>query len=604
VRAWSRRVVPLLLALLLVACEGGTPNPTATPTRDATPSLEPTEVPTATPAVGRLTLCTLEPASVSPFAPSQPGTDLLALFHEPPAEQVDYRWEARLLTHVPSVEEGDVVSRTVSVRPGARYADETGTVLINEGEADLALPQLEVTFELRDDLAWSDGTSITSEDAILGYHLAQEPEARGYWRELAEHTERFEALDERTLRWTGVPGFITTDYPGFLFPLQPGEHYRGQGLAEILRDQTPPATGPFMITSWETGVGARLRPNPHYAGDAPRLEEVIVRFPQYDVRQWPQLLANGECDLILPTAAMQVERLSWARSVAQGAALIWASVGPQPSVLRLDFNLEPVDGEESPLQDRRVREALAYCINRGRLVEAIPDEALVPAQSFLPPLHPALQAASLTLRPYDPELGQELLEDAGWRDEDEDGVREAYEPASVEEGEPLSLTLILAPQYTVSAAHVAADLGACGVGVSPEPVAAQDLYAASAGSPLFGRTFDLALFGWWAEVPQVCGAWRSDRIPNEENAWIGENFSGYSSEAYDAACRRALRAAEPEVEFGALSEAAALLHRDLPTAFLVWRPFWFAAHPRVNGLRPDASNPATLWNIEQLYLGE
>jgi len=193
-----------------------------------------------------------------------------------------------------------------------------------------------------------------------------------------------------------------------------------------------------------------------------------------------------------------------------------------------------------------------------------------------------------------------LLAEVGWRDEDGDGIREAHGVADFKDGTPLSLTLVLAPQYMVAAAHVAAALEACGVGIVPQPVDARVLYAADPASPLIGRRFDLALFGWLAKAPTVCGAWRSDRIPGAANAWLGENFSGYASAEYDAACRRALTSVDPAAQNAALREAGVLLSRDLPTFFLTWRPDWFVARPEVEGLRPDASNPAPLWNIEQV----
>ncbi len=398
-----------------------------------------------------------------------------------------------------------------------------------------------------------------------------------------------------------MPGFVTADYPGYLFPPHPAHHYQNRRLTEILQDRMPLATGPFVVETWEPGVGLRLLPNPWYSGEAPRLEEIVVLFPQYDVRHWPELLRAGECDVVLPTSAMGVDRQSWMQLALQGEAVVWAGVGAQPRVLRLDLNLAPRETGPAPLADARVREAIAHCVDRSRLVQVLPNEALIAAISFLPPGHPALLEAELESRGYDPERGMALLEEAGWRDEDGDGIREASEAAPLLLGEPLSLTLVLAPQYTVSAAHVAADLEYCGIGVQPQTVEAQDLYRAQPESPLFGRTFDLALFGWWAEVPEVCGAWRSDRIPRQESNWIGENFSGYEAEAYDAACNAALRALNPEAQFAALAEAASLLYADLPTLLLTWRPYWFVTRPDVQGLRPDASHPAAIPNIGEVY---
>ncbi len=607
---WVARLrLALLLLLPLSACARETPSPaapTSTLTAPTAPpsTAAPTPTSTPTPRVRRLVLCSTEPLTASPFDPSRAGNDLLALFYEEPAEQVAYRWEARLLERLPSLENGDAFTRTVAVPPGTSYVDENGALQVNDGDAPLELPQLVVTFALQNGLQWSDGEPLTSEDVLLGYHLAQEPQARGRWRDLVERTARFESLNERTLRWTGVPGYLSTSFPGFCFPPQPAHSYQGKRLAEILQERTPPGTGPFVIESWEAGIEARLHPNPHYSGPTPLLEEIVVRFPQFNPAQWPSLLASGECDVILPDPATKISWQQWVALMAQGDALIWADTGPQPTFQRLDFNLAPADGRVTPLADRKVRAALAACIDRGELAMAQPGQAFLPADTFLPPDHPAFAGGTLTRIPYNPAHGQALLEGAGWRDMDGDGIREAHDVEDFPDGAPLSLTLTLAPQYTISAAHIAANLETCGVGVLPQPTDARLLYAADPASPLFGRTFDLVLFGWWAEAPQVCGAWRSDRIPGEGNTWIGENFSGYVSEAYDAACQRALTAVDAGAQHAALHEAEELLAQDLPTLFLTWRPYWFVARPEVQGLQPDASNPAALWNSEEFSVGE
>jgi len=593
------------LALLIVAlagCRSTQTPPTAVPTAlPPTWTPAPTLAPTAVVARTDLVLCSTEPTAASPFYSFQAGADLLALFYEEPVERVGYRWEARLVERVPELGTGDAVTRTAKVSQGTRYADALGVVSLHEDPEPNDLPQLVVTFTLKSDLAWSDGEPITARDAVLGYHLAQSPEATGRWSELAERTARFVAVDDQTLRWEGIPGYLSSDYAGFLFPLQPAHRWQGHALAELLEDRTPPATGPFEITAWETGREVRLAPNPHYAGEAPQLERVIVRFPQLPPEQWSGLLANGTCDVVLPDPILLTSWEPWEQLGQAGEAVVWADVAP--NVLRLDVNLAgeaSSEAAQTAIQDVAIRKALSACINRELLTEALPGEAVATADGFIPLNHPA--HAGTTQPGYDPGRAERLLEGAGWRDEDDDGTREAHDIDGLSDEEPLTLTLHFASEYFIVAAHVASDLEACGIDIGLEPTDVRQLYTPGDASPLFSHQYDLALIGWQAVLPRVCGAWFSDRVPALENDQRGENFSGFTSEAYDTACARALAAVDLDEQAEALQAAQTLLNAELASIFIAWRPFWFAARPDIAGLKPDASAFGTIWNIEEIAI--
>jgi peptide/nickel transport system substrate-binding protein len=593
-----------LLAAYLAGCTTPPP-PTPTPTMPL-PTVQP-PVPTAQPTPEtvrqQLILCTTEPRAASPFLPSQSGSDLLALFYEEPVERVGYEWEARLVERVPALETGDVITRTVKVTNGTRYADALGLVRQYTEVDPIELPKMIVTFTLKSDLLWSDGITITAKDAVLGYHLAQSPEAQGRWRALAERTARFVAVDELTLRWEGIPGYQNADYAGFLFPLQPAHRWQGHGLAGVMEDRTPPATGPFKIVAWESMREVRLVPNENYAGTQPALEQIIVRFPQQSPSQWDALLANGTCDVILPDPILLTSWDQWERLGAAGMAIVWADAAP--AVLRIDVNLAPAGTPggtptTSPAQDLAVRQAISACLNRKQLTESLPAEAIAAAAGFIPPNHPAHAGTS---RPaYAPAVSARLLDEAGWRDEDQDSIREAHDVTGFTDGEPLSMMLHFASQYFVIAVHVASDLEACGIDISLQPADARQLYTPGEAGPLFGRHFELALIGWQSAIPEVCGTWFSNRVPGTGNNWTGENFSGFASEPYDAACERALAAIDPVQQSEALRTAQTLLNEKLPTIFVAWRPFWFATRPDVVGIKPDASAYGTIWNIEDIAI--
>jgi peptide/nickel transport system substrate-binding protein len=598
---WFLGALILLQTLFLTACTPKVDSvpitPTSTPTR-----LPPTSTPQPTPHPQDLIVCATEPQAVSPFWSTQSADDVLALFYKPPIEYVGYDWVPRLVERIPTLENGDVMVREVSVSEGMRYADPTGEVHIYTDENAVDVPQLSVDFTLKQELKWSDGEEIRARDAVLGYHLAQSEEAQGYWRWLAERTARFFALDDYTLHWEGIPGFMSAEYPNFLFPLQPYHRWQGFALPQILQDRTPLATGPFQIIAWETGREVRLAPNPTYNGNPPMLDSITVRFPQQSPQQWGALITAGACDIILPEPAEMIEWRDWAELQEYGYINLISTNAPV--ILRLDFNISPK--EPSPVSEKAVRQGIAACIDRANIASTLPGEAAVIARGFLPPGHPAYESGETATAPVfnDSELGQSTLADAGWVDEDGDGTREAHDVTGFTDGHPLSVTMHMAPQYFVLAAHLAANIEACGIDIKLLPTDANLLYSPQEASPLYGRTFEMALFGWQVDIPQICGAWFSSRIPGEENNWSGENFSGYKSEMYDTMCTSALSAVDGEVQRAELLGAQSLINLDVPTLFLTWRPHYLVSQPYVQGIQLDASAVGTLWNAEALTIQE
>ncbi len=593
----------MLLVLTLNACTGGKNTPSSTAPA-VTPSPQATLAPASpTPHPNQLIICATEPQAASPFIATMASRELQTLFLEMPAERVNYRWEPRLLERIPDLTTGDVSTRTVPVTNGTQYVDITGQIVTSTSRATLNLPQMIVTFTLRSGLKWSDGEPLTTDDILLGYHLAQDPAVTGSWHNLAERTARFVAVNEQTLRWEGLPGMIGTDFPGYLFPPQPAHRWRGQSLEQILKDRTPPGTGPFMIEAWESGREIRLVPNPYYNGTAPRLDKILIHFPQTSsLNQWPSLLASGQCDIALPDPIMGSDWQSWSTLAAQGKVTLWANVSPV--FLRLDFNIQRTDDRPNSLAAPEVRTAIATCIDRSRLVKALPGNAILVAESIIPPQHPGFSVDNQSRIAYDTAKGQSILENYGWRDEDKDGIREAHKVPGIPDGTPLTVTLSLPSAYTVPAAHISADLESCGIGITPQTIAEQIFYSTDPASPIAGRTFDLALFGWQAQVPLVCGTWFSNRIPNLDNQWKAENFPGYTSNEYDAACRRALTTPDLAEQQLALKDIQTILARDLPTLPLLWRPYWFVARPEIQGIQPDASAPSALWNIESISISQ
>jgi peptide/nickel transport system substrate-binding protein len=206
--------------------------------------------------------------------------------------------------------------------------------------------------------------------------------------------------------------------------------------------------------------------------------------------------------------------------------------------------------------------------------------------------------------PYDVAGANQLLESAGWRDQDNDPAtpRQAWGVNTVLNGTPLELNYVTtgAAQRVQVATIVADSLSACGVRVDVQYLEAEALYAPGPGGPLFGRAFDLAQFAMGnTGVEPSCAWYTSSEVPGSANAWVGTNVSGYSNAGFDASCL-AMRQSLPGDAVYALAyqDTQAIFARDLPVIPLYWRLKVAAARPDLVNFSLDPTASSSLWNIE------
>ncbi|MFO7633438.1 MAG: ABC transporter substrate-binding protein, partial [Caldilinea sp.] len=98
-----------------------------------------------------------------------------------------------------------------------------------------------------------------------------------------------------------------------------------------------------------------------------------------------------------------------------------AAPGAMPAAPSGDEAMSDVEDFTTPhpiLSDLKVRQALAYCIDRESLIASVypyvEDGTTLEMDSFLPKTHWAYSGPYPDLPMYDPEAGMALLEDAGW----------------------------------------------------------------------------------------------------------------------------------------------------------------------------------------------
>ena len=629
-------VLGCLAGLLLFGC--ASPPDIELPTLG--PSFTPTPIRPATlpPPPKTLVVCLRdEPASLYLYSPAYLSGSgggevdtILQAIYDGPLDIRRFEYEPVILERAPSLSGGDARIQSVTVaeggvyfnpetlepdslQPGRQYLP-TGcremTCAIMYAGGEVALDQLVVEFKLIDGLLWSDGAALTADDSVYSYQIEAALETPST-KFLVNNTQSYESLDELTLRWTGIPGFMDNEYRGNFWSPLPEHLLQGKTPAALLEDEgankRPIGWGPYTIDSWDPGKLIHLTRNPNYfrADEGlPAYEFLIFRFLGEDLESAIEQLITGECD-ILDESVLSPGQLSTLNTLAGEGRLVleWT---PGSLLERLEFNLGPSQGV-SLVKEVETRRALSACIDRQGIVDQVFEGIAQVSLTYLPTGHP------LYLEPVggvasDPAAGREALEAAGWVVPSAGGgvVRGAQGISGVADGTALAFTL-LTPSGEVNevvANQVKENLGACGVDVSIEVLDPALFLSEWPDGPVFGRGFGLVAWAWPTLVSPVCETFLTGQVPSDDSP-LGINASGFSDAEYDSACQSLLLNLPDAAAFDdGARKTQQIIADQVPAIPLFVRPRLMAHSTDLCGTEIDPTASSGLWNLETIQSAE
>jgi peptide/nickel transport system substrate-binding protein len=145
---------------------------------------------------------------------------------------------------------------------------------------------------------------LTAQDSVFSFNLDAHPDTPTL-KDQIHRTAAYEALDDQTVRWTGIPGFLDPEFAGnFWSPLP--EHLLGDIAPKDLpqaeaSSRTPIGWGPYQLERWDAGQSMEFGRNPNYhrkAEGLPAFDHLLVRFlAERDAGALQQVL-TGECDVL------------------------------------------------------------------------------------------------------------------------------------------------------------------------------------------------------------------------------------------------------------------------------------------------------------------
>lgn len=637
----------VLVSMILSACASAA----APATKTALPNPLPSATASPTPVPPKvLTVCLgFEPQSLYLYARSDRSMwSVLEAIYDGPFDTKNYLPQPVILKKLPSLADGDVRLSAVDVKPGQPVINTAGDLvslaqgvqvfpsgctqsdcaLTYDGQSALKMDQAQITYTLLEGLKWSDGQPLTADDSVFSYQVAADP-ATPVNRKVFDRTASYTAQDAQTVIWTGVAGYLPQDTSAFFWLPLPKHQLEAISAADLLTSEltnrSPLGWGPYRIVEWTPGDHIRLEKNPNYfraAEGLPKFDVLVFRFVSQQQDANLVALSTGECDLVDASSLVQSQYQAVRQMELDKKVKVFTSLGPEWE--HLDFGILPAsydDGYNPQSGDRpdffsdvRVRQAFAYCLDRaGAAQAAFNSYAGAVPDSYLTPNHPDY-VTGLTQYAFDPQKGAQLLEQAGWVDDDgkPDTPRVAVSAQTVLSGTKLELTYLVSQSAfsRVVADVLASSLKQCGIGVTVQSLGVDQLYAPAPDGVLFGRKFDLAQFAWSMGKEPPCYLYVSSEIPSAQNDWLGQkyggvNLTGYQNPAYDQACQAAQSAGlDSAAALASQQQVEKILADDLPVIPLFFYPKLVITKPEVCGVAPDASARSLLWNIEAFDKGD
>lgn len=441
-----------------------------------------------------------------------------------------------------------------------------------------------ITYKLRHGVKWQDGKPFTSADVKFSWQAVMNPNNNVVERTGYDKVSTVDTPDPYTvvfhLKAPFAP-FVDTvfgesDQPFRIVP----KHVLGTyaNINRVAFNQQPVGTGPFRVVRWYHGDHVELAANPAYFRGAPKLRKILVYTVPDGNTSAAELQSHG-IDLILAVTSANFRNL-------RGVSGVRTMLVKQPAYAAAVFNTK-----HPPLDDVRVRQALAYAINEKRIVDNLTYGTATLASADLSDYYWA-HDASLAGYAYDPEAAARLLDQAGWR-RGPSGVR-------AKNGKTLSLQLTIgAGSETARAIAIAiqSDLKRAGVDLGIKTYAYSMLYATAAmgGIQQTGK-FDLTLQVWVAGAdPDDSSQWMCKQAPP-----AGNNISRYCSSAFDSAEAVALTHFDRPTRKRAYSLTQRLLVKDAPAAFEYYPRGRYAMTPALKNFSPNGISEgwnAYLWSL-------
>jgi peptide/nickel transport system substrate-binding protein len=478
-----------------------------------------------------------------------------------------------------------------------------------------------VTWKLRPGVKWSDGEPFTADDVLFTFQFVSNPEVGAKSKSTYEAVEGVEVIDDQTVKvnFRDVnPGWSLpfVGPTGMILPRHIYQDANGPDAAGVSATVLPVGTGPYRVlppgikTQEVLFLGSELvdtnkivyEPNPFFReSDKPFFSRVEFRGGG-TVKEAARLaLQTGETDFAWN---LQVDSETLAQLEEAGKGIAVPILGSFVERIYFNFtdpNPTSTSEERSGLKtnhpffsDIKVCQAFSYAIDR-EAIAALYGKAGSPSRNIL--VSPANYDSPNTSYEFNLEKANSLLDEAGWQDNNGDGIRD-------KNGKKMKILFQTSANSLRQQTQkiIQKSLQSVGVEVELKVIDSSSFFDSDPANPNTAYHFyaDLQMYNDGNPSPDPGSYMQyltSAQIPQESNDWTGENVGRWQNPDYDALYQQSTTEIDLDQRAQLLIQMNDLVINNFAVIPLVHRARVIGVSNTLAGIDPTPWD-AELWNIK------
>jgi peptide/nickel transport system substrate-binding protein len=427
-----------------------------------------------------------------------------------------------------------------------------------------------IEFRLRTDVKWDDGQPVTAEDVKFTFDMAKDPASASLiGSAFLTEVKSAEIVDANTVRFSFVRPHAQA-IEDFWWAPAPKHVLQGTTAGDMQNspyNRKPVGSGPFKVGEWTANQRLIMERNPNFPaalGGQAKADRVVFRIIPEASTMLTELLTGG-VHVDIPVTPDQIDAIE-----KSGQTKMFSFAGR--TVYYIGWN-----NDRPMFKDPKLRRALALAVNRQELISALLKGQGEIATSTIPPYSP-LYPKSVAPLPFDVSQSKQLLDEAGWKDTNGDGIRE-------KDGKPLRFEMMSSddPLRKQVVEVIQSQLKQVGADAQVRVMEFQTMLTAHKS-----RDFDAVFTNWVLDNFQLASAPTSLFTSAQADIKLSANRSSVRIPALDKAINAATLATDPAAALLAWTDFTNTLQQDQPVSFIFWLNELAAARNEVSGVVMDS----------------